>query len=204
MSIGNFNTLPTFLTLLGFQEPWGPFSLEKAKILRTQRCSVTLFKALPFVHFSFKLNTDHHFNKNMDAQRCSTLKFSRNSGIEGTKFIDLNRDFLLFCFASDYFYLNSRLCVRKLQDFWPKEMSRWRTLNYLSNLKREFNSITRRPRPLETDFVLGAKKPPESVFNSYRPNGSSYRPETGLKLTTWIYSSRRTVYFLFLNDFIGK
>ena len=128
-SIGKFNTLPTFLTLLGFQEPWGPFSLEKAKILRSQRCPVTLFDALSFVRFAFKRKTDHHFNKNLEDLGCSTSKFSRNSGIEGTKFIDLNWDFLLFCVASDYFYFNSRLCLRELQDFWPKEMSRRRTLN---------------------------------------------------------------------------
>ena len=128
-SIGKFNTLPTFLTLLGYSEPRGPFSLEKAKILRSQRCVEASSFALAFVRFAFKRKTDHHFNKNLDAQRCTALKFSRISKIEGTKFIDLNRDFLNFCFSSDYFYLNSRLCVRKLQDFWPKEISRRRTLN---------------------------------------------------------------------------
>ena len=128
-SIGKINTLPTFLTRLEFSEPRGPFSLETVEILRSQRCAVTLFDALSFVYLSFKLKTDHHFNKNLEDLGCSTLKFSRNSGIEGTKFIDLNRDFLLFCFASDYFYLNSRLCVRQLQDFCCKEISRRRTLD---------------------------------------------------------------------------
>ncbi len=127
--IGKIDTVPTLKSLLGFSEPRDPFSLEKVEILRTQRCSVTLFKALPFVHFSFKLNTDHHFNKNLEDLGCSTSKFSRNSGIEGTKFIGLNRDFLLFCFSSDYFSFNSRPCVRKLQDFWWKEISWRRTLN---------------------------------------------------------------------------
>ena len=40
------------------------------------------------------------------------------------------------------------------------------------------------PRPLETDDVLGAETPPNSVFDSHRLNRSSYRPETSLKLTT--------------------
>ena len=95
-SIGKFNTLPTFLTRLEFSEPRGPFSLEKAKILRSQRCLVTAFLSLVLPHFAFKRKTEHHFNKNLDARSGSTSNFSRNSGTEGTKFIDLNRDFLLF------------------------------------------------------------------------------------------------------------
>ena len=129
MSIGKIDTVPHFLSRLGFSEPRGPFSLEKVEILRSQRWVVLTDLSLALPHFAFKRKTDHHFNKNLDAQSGSTSKFSRNSGIEGTKFIDLNRDFLLFCFASDYFYLNSRLCGRALQDFWCEEMSRRRTPN---------------------------------------------------------------------------
>jgi len=88
MSIGKINTVPNFLSRLGFSEPRGPFSLEKVEILRSQRWVVLTFLSLALPHFAFKRKIDHHFNKNLDAQSGSTSKFSRNSGIEGTQFID--------------------------------------------------------------------------------------------------------------------
>jgi hypothetical protein len=57
---------------------------------------VAAFLMLAFSRFAFNRKTNHHFNKNLDAQSGSAETVSRNSGIEGTKFIGLNRPFFDF------------------------------------------------------------------------------------------------------------
>jgi hypothetical protein len=49
-----------------------------------------------FSRFALNRKTNHHFNKNLDAQRGFIGTDSRNSEIEGTKFIGLNRPFFDF------------------------------------------------------------------------------------------------------------
>ena len=86
---------------------------KSPKFLWKQRYLVATFLCLAFGRFAFERKTNHHFNKNLDAQRGFIQTDFRNSGIEGTKFIGLIRPFSNFNFYSDYFYESTGVCGRK-------------------------------------------------------------------------------------------
>ena len=78
------------------------------------------FLPLAFGRLAFNPKTNHHFNKNLDAQRGSAESVSRNSGNEGTKFIGLNRSFFNFWKSSKLFLKKTKICVREKQSFLSK------------------------------------------------------------------------------------